>query len=180
MSASSSGACALYGALALVYVGLAADFYITYKLSGDVNVLRSLVISDAGDLARGGKAVTSKATTGDAYSPKEPKGAEISRERRSTHRHGRYEAAAAIRARGASNNFGGGGGSGGGSDNDQNVPSVEFFPQPQQASGGAHDGKGYVWLTSYSRIPVSGAPLVTEGSGASPRDDSGSCVFRGT
>ncbi|KAL1428186.1 hypothetical protein MTO96_002593 [Rhipicephalus appendiculatus] len=60
MSASSSGgggACALYGALALVYVGLAADFYVTYKLSGDVSVLRDLVAlggDSGGDFARKG------------------------------------------------------------------------------------------------------------------------------
>lgn len=162
MSASSSGsggACALYGALALVYVGLVADFYVTYKLSGDVSVLRGLVAlsgDSGGDFVRGdGRTVVpSELTTGDSYRSSE--GA-ISRERRSAHRRGRKEAAAA-RARDASENFGsGGGGSGGGGDHDQNVPSVEFFPQPQQAPGGPHDGKGYVWLTSYSRIPVSRA-----------------------
>ncbi|KAH6933017.1 hypothetical protein HPB50_011560 [Hyalomma asiaticum] len=161
MSASSSGgggACALYGALALVYFGLAADFYVTYKLSGDVSALRGLVAlgGDSGGESgrKGGRTVvTSEFATGDSYRSSE--GA-ISRERRSTHRRGRKEAAAAARARDASENFGSGGGSSGG-DHDQNVPSVEFFPQPQQAPGGPHDGKGYVWLTSYSRIPVSGA-----------------------
>ncbi|XP_037512660.1 uncharacterized protein LOC119389458 [Rhipicephalus sanguineus] len=156
MSASSSGgggACALYGALALVYVGLAADFYVTYKLSGDVSVLRGLVAlsgDSGGDFAHdGGRTVVpSEFATSDRSS----EGA-ISRERRSAHRRGRKEAAAAARARDASENFGSGG-SGGGGDHDQNVPSVEFFPQPQQTPGGPHDGKGYVWLTSYSRIPL--------------------------
>lgn len=34
---------------------------------------------------------------------------------------------------------------------DSGIPSVEFFPQPQPT----HETDGYVWLTSYSRIPVS-------------------------
>ncbi|XP_035220860.1 uncharacterized protein LOC118193821 [Stegodyphus dumicola] len=34
---------------------------------------------------------------------------------------------------------------------DTGVPSVEFFPQPQPT----HETEGYVWLTSYSRIPDS-------------------------
>ncbi|XP_054714210.1 uncharacterized protein LOC129223869 isoform X2 [Uloborus diversus] len=33
---------------------------------------------------------------------------------------------------------------------DTGVPSVEFFPQPQPT----HETDGYVWLTSYSRIPL--------------------------
>ncbi|KAL3228080.1 hypothetical protein MRX96_004003 [Rhipicephalus microplus] len=158
MSASSAGGgSALYGALALVYVGLLADFYVTYKLSGDVSALRDLVSLggdsgsySSGDFIRKGSRTvfSSESTPGDGSS----EGA-ISRERRSAHRRGRKEAAAA-RARDASENFGSGGSGGGGGDHDQNVPSVEFFPQPQQAPGGPHDGKGYVWLTSYSRIPL--------------------------
>ncbi|KAG8188238.1 hypothetical protein JTE90_018828 [Oedothorax gibbosus] len=31
-------------------------------------------------------------------------------------------------------------------------PSVEFFPQPQPT----HETEGYMWLTSYSRIPDTG------------------------
>lgn len=34
---------------------------------------------------------------------------------------------------------------------DESVPSVEFFPKPQKTV----ETEGYVWLTSYSRIPVS-------------------------
>ncbi|GFT64421.1 uncharacterized protein NPIL_162741 [Nephila pilipes] len=33
---------------------------------------------------------------------------------------------------------------------EQEGPSVEFFPQPQPT----HETNGYMWLTSYSRIPV--------------------------
>lgn len=116
MSASSSGSLALYGALALVYLGLAADFYLTYRLSGDVDALRRLTVVTRGD------AVAERIA---------PSAARV--KRRARHRRGGNDDDA----------------------EDGNVPSVEFFPKPQQGPGVAHDGEGYVWLTSYSRIPVS-------------------------
>lgn len=123
MSASSSGSLALYGALVLVYLGLTADFYLTYRLTTDVDVLRAMLV-DSG--SRGDRTVP------------------LARTKRRVRRHRR----------------------GGGDDQpreavddddaeDSNVPSVEFFPKPQQAPGTTHGGEGYVWLTSYSRIPVS-------------------------
>ncbi|XP_077535660.1 uncharacterized protein LOC144147406 isoform X2 [Haemaphysalis longicornis] len=47
MPASSAGLCALYGALAVVYLGLTADFYVTYALSSDVSVLRDQQMSNS-------------------------------------------------------------------------------------------------------------------------------------
>ncbi|KAL1428190.1 hypothetical protein MTO96_002597 [Rhipicephalus appendiculatus] len=152
MSASSSGgggASALYKALALVYTGLAAYFSVHYKLSGDVSLLRGLVALGGDFATEGGETVTSSEfATGD----RSFEGA-ISRESRSAHRRGREEAAEAARARDAGENLGSGGGGDG--HHEQIVPIVESFPQPQQAPGGPHEGEGYVWLTSYSRIPLS-------------------------
>lgn len=143
MSASSAGLCALYGALAVVYLGLAADFYVTYKLSSDVSVLRDLMSgSDREWKPRSSRGIV----VSDVVGP------EVSRVRRSSHRRGRNAAGHARGSRDGGRSAAGS--SGNEHDENSNVPSVEFFPKPQQASGGAHDGEGYVWLTSYSRIPL--------------------------
>ncbi|GFY57074.1 uncharacterized protein TNIN_330301 [Trichonephila inaurata madagascariensis] len=81
----------VYGLLAILYLGLCLDFYLTARLWRNAT----------------------------AVLPAED-GREIRREKRSY-----YE--------------------------EQEGPSVEFFPQPQPT----HETNGYMWLTSYSRIPVS-------------------------
>ncbi|CAN7987230.1 unnamed protein product [Ixodes hexagonus] len=123
MSATSSGSLALlYGALALVYLGLTADFYLTYRLSTDVDVLRALL---------------------DGASSRDRTVPPLARVKRRVRRHLRGGGDVLPRE-----------GGGGDDVEDSNVPSVEFFPKPQQAPGTTHGGEGYVWLTSYSRIPL--------------------------
>ncbi|XP_077535659.1 uncharacterized protein LOC144147406 isoform X1 [Haemaphysalis longicornis] len=88
MPASSAGLCALYGALAVVYLGLTADFYVTYALSSDVSVLRDQQMSNSDrDSERSSSVVVSDVV-----------GPEVSRFLRSSYRQGRN---AASRARGS-------------------------------------------------------------------------------
>lgn len=113
MAATSAGGLVLFGALALLYCGLAADFYFTYRLSRDLELARTCFVSkDAGD----------------------PPERSARQRRRALYK--RYTPPVKRSDQGDTD--------------DSNVPSVEFFPKPQPTE----DVEGYVWLTSYSRIPL--------------------------
>lgn len=92
----------VYGLLAILYLGLCLDFYLTAQLWRN--------------------------NSGIVLSPEEEQ--LLRRERRSSS----YE-------------------------DEKDVPHVEFYPNPQPT----HKTEGYMWLTSYSRIPVSELSFSNEG-----------------
>ncbi|XP_064460077.1 uncharacterized protein LOC135370296 [Ornithodoros turicata] len=127
MAATSAGGLALFGALSVLCCGLAADFYFTYRLSQDVEAIKM------------GRSISSQ------YLPN-PRYRETHSESRVVHDGGVDDLSRLshllppVRTRRDTDD----------DSSDSNVPSVEFFPKPQSTD----DMEGYVWLTSYSRIPL--------------------------